>query len=116
MFSNDQNIETIGQLAEAVKHYVGLQGEYLKLDVTEKIVRLITAVTLSAVMTLLVILFLIYCSFAAAYALAPLVGQAAAFGIVAVFYLAVLLLFILFRRRWIERPMVRFLASLLMEK
>ena len=116
MFSNDRNIETIGQLAEAVKHYVGLQREYMKLDVIEKVVRLITAITLTVVLALLVILFLIYTSFAAAHALAPAVGMAAAFGIVALFYLAVLILFILFRRRWIERPVVRFLASLLMEK
>ena len=116
MFSNDQNIETIGQLAEAVKHYVGLQREYVKLDVIEKVVRLITAITLTLVLALLVIIFLIYCSFAVAHALAPAVGLAAAFGIVAAFYLIVLLLVVLFRKKWIERPVVRFLASLLMEK
>lgn len=116
MFSNDRNIETIGQLAEAVKHYVGLQREYMKLDVIEKVVRLITVITLSAVLVLLLILFLIYASFAVAHALAPAVGMAAAFGIVATFYLVILLLFVLFRKNWIERPVVRFLASLLMEK
>lgn len=116
MFSTDRNIETIGQLAEAVKHYVGLQQEYLKLDIIEKVVRLITVITLTAVLALLVILFLIYCSFAVAHALAPSVGLAGAFGIVAVFYLVILLLFVLFRRKWIERPVVKFLASLLMEK
>jgi amino acid transporter len=116
MFSNDRNIETIGQLAEAVKHYVGLQREYMKLDVIEKVVRLITVITLTVVLALLVILFLIYCSFAVAYALAPVVGTAVAFFIVAAFYLVILLLFVLFRKKWIERPVVRFLASLLMEK
>ena len=30
MFSNDQNIETIGQLVEVLKHYIGLQKEYVK--------------------------------------------------------------------------------------
>ena len=116
MFSNDRNIETIGRLVEVVKHYVGLQREYLKLDVIEKVVRLITAITLMLVLSLLVLIFLIYCSFAVAYALAPAVGLAAAFGIVALFYLLVLLLVIIFRKAWIERPVVRFLASLLMEK
>ncbi|MBR1469788.1 MAG: phage holin family protein [Prevotella sp.] len=116
MFSSDRNIETIGQLAEAVKHYVGLQHEYLKLDIIEKVVRLITVITLTAVLALLVILFLIYCSFAVAYALSPVVGTAVAFSIVAVFYLVILLLVVLFRQKWIERPVVKFLASLLMEK
>ena len=44
------------------------------------------------------------------------VGTAVAFCIVATFYLVILLLFVLFRKKWIERPVVRFLASLLMEK
>ena len=47
MFSTDNNVETIGQLVEVIKHYIGLQTEYVKLDVIEKIVRLITALTLT---------------------------------------------------------------------
>ena len=38
MFSNDKNVETIGQLVETIKHYIGLQKEYLKLDVVDKVV------------------------------------------------------------------------------
>lgn len=114
MFSNDQNIETIGQLAEAVKHYVGLQREYMKLDIIEKVVQLITVITLTLVLSLLVILILIYCSFAVAYAMAPAIGTATAFAVVAAFYLILFLLFVAFRKKWIERPVVRFLASLLL--
>lgn len=116
MFSNDQNIETIGQLVEVVKHYLGLQTEYVKLDVVEKVVRLIKAVALILVLSLLIILILIYASFAAAYALEPVVGSAVAFLIVAAFYLFLFFLFVVFRKRWIERPVVRFLAALFMEK
>ena len=116
MFSNDRNIETIGQLVEALKQYLGLQREYLKLDVIEKVVRLITVITLTVVLSLLVLIFLIYLSFAAAYALAPLVGTAWAFVIVVAVYLVIFLLVLIFRKRWIERPVVKFLASLLMEQ
>ena len=42
MFSTDNNVETIGQLVEVLKDYIGLQKEYVKLDVIEKVVRLIT--------------------------------------------------------------------------
>ena len=38
MFSNDKNIETISQLVQLIKHSIGLQGEYLKLDIMEKTV------------------------------------------------------------------------------
>lgn len=36
MFSNDNNVETIAQLVEVLKHYIGLQSEYVKLDVIEE--------------------------------------------------------------------------------
>ena len=35
MLSSDKNVETIAQLAEIVKHYLGIQTEYLKLDVVD---------------------------------------------------------------------------------
>lgn len=116
MFSNDQNIETIGQLVETVKHYVGLQSEYVRLDVVEKTVRLLTVITMTTILSVLLILTLIYLSFAAAYALEPLTGRVAAFLIVAAVYIVILVLFLIFRKRWIERPLVRFLASLLLSK
>jgi fatty acid desaturase len=116
MLSNDRNIETIGQLVEVLKHYIGLQKEYVKLDVIEKIVRLVTAATMVFILALLLLLTLIYLSFSAAYALAPTVGLGTAFCIVAGVYLFILILCVLFRKQWIERPLVKFLASLLMEK
>ena len=43
MFSSDKNVETIGQLVEVLKHYIGLRSEYMKLDAADKVVRLLTA-------------------------------------------------------------------------
>ena len=40
MFSNDNNVETLARLIERFKHYIGLQTEYVKLDIIEKMVRL----------------------------------------------------------------------------
>ena len=75
MLSSDKNVESIAQLVESVKNYVGLQGEYLKLDVIQKIVRLVTALTLTIVLLLLGIAFLFYLSFACVYWLEPLTGS-----------------------------------------
>lgn len=116
MFSTDKNIETIAQLVEVVRHYIGLQSKYMKLDVIDKIVRLLTALIMVAVLSLLLVLALIYLSFAAAYALQPLIGTAAAFACIAGAYLFVFFMCIAFRKKWIERPLVRFLASLLMHE
>lgn len=116
MFSNDQNIETIGQLIETIKHYVGLQSEYVKLDLVEKTVRVLTAIAVTAILCMLLSLMLIYLSFAAAYALEPWVGTVGAFAIIAGIYFFALLLLLIFRKQWIERPLVKFLASLLLSK
>ena len=116
MFSSDKNVETIGQLVEVLKHYIGLQSEYMKLDVVDKVVRLITAIAICFLLLTLLAISMIYLSFAAAFALADYVGLAPAFFIVAGAYLLILVLFILFRHQWIEKPLVKFLASLLMQK
>ena len=63
MFSNDRNIETIGQLIESLKHYIGLQQQFLKLDVVDKIVQLITAITIGAIIAVLLMLACIYVGF-----------------------------------------------------
>ena len=109
MFSTDKNIETIAQLIEAIRHYIGLRTKYMKLDVIDKIVRLLTAFIMMGLLLILLFLALIY-------ALQPIMGMAAAFACVAGAYFLVLLLFVVFRKRWIERPLVRFLASLLMQE
>ena len=114
MFSNDQNIETIGQLIETLKHYAQTQGEYVKLTAVEKTVRLLTVIAMTAILSLLLVFILIFLSFAAAEALAPLVGQAVAYCIVAGIYLVILLLVVAFSKQWIERPLVRFFAEILL--
>lgn len=116
MFSNDQNIESIGQLVETIKHYVGLQSEYVRLDIVEKTVRILTVIAITAILCMLLTLSLIYMSFAVAYALVPFVGSVAAFAIVAGVYFLILLLVVVFRKQWIEKPLVKFLASLLLSK
>ena len=115
MFSNDKNTETISQLVQLIKHSIGLQGEYLKLDIMEKTVRIITALLLFAILTLIIIAILFFLSLSAAIAMGQAIGYPAAFGIIAAFYIIVFILFLSFRRSWIERPLIRFITSLLME-
>ena len=115
MFSSDKNIETIGQLIRLVKRSIGLQGEYPKLDIMEKTVRIITALLLFAILTLIVIAILFFISISAAIAIGEAIGYPASFGIIAAFYVIIFILFLTFRKSWIERPLIRFITSLLME-
>lgn len=114
MFSSDKNVETISQLVELARHYIGLQGEYLKLDVIDKVVRILSALIMVGILFLLILITLIYLSFALAFALSPLVGTPVAFVIVSAIYLLFIILFLIKRKAWIERPLVRFLAGILM--
>ena len=116
MFSSDKNVETIGQLVEVLKHYIGLQTEYVKLDVVDKVVRLLTAITMAVVLVGLLMVALIYLSFALAFFLGSLIGNALGFLVVACIYLVLLMVFVAFRHQWIERPLVKFLAGILMQK
>ncbi|MCR5365655.1 MAG: phage holin family protein [Prevotella sp.] len=114
MLSSDKNVESIAQLVESVKNYVGLQGEYLKFNAVEKIVRLTTALTLTIVFIILGVAILFYLSFALIYAIAPLTGTALAFFIMAVLFLILLIVVFIKRKSWIERPLVRFLSEILL--
>ena len=93
MLSSDKNVETFAQLIEVLKHYLGLQTEYVKLDVIDKVVRLMTAAALAILFFFIIIAVLMFFSFAFAF-----------------------ILVISFRKTWIEKPLVHFLASLLLSK
>lgn len=113
MLSSDKNIETIAQLIEVLKQYVGLQKEYLKFGLTEKVVRLLTAATLAIIFFLIFVAVMLFFWLGTAVLLARLMGgYALAFFTIAIIHLVLLLLFVIFRKSWIERPLVRFLARL----
>lgn len=116
MLSSDKNVETIAHLIEVLREYVELQKEYLKFDVVEKLVRLVAAMTLGVIILVITIAMMIYLSFAVVYWIAPHTGIANAYAIVAAFFLAILVLVTCFRKAWIERPLVRCLAAILLDE
>ena len=116
MLSSDKNVETIAQLIEVLKHYLGLQTEYLKLDVIDKVVRLMKAATLALIFILIIVAVVMYFSFALAFWLANIMGMTKAFLIVGAIHLLIFILFVIFRKPWIEKPLVHFLAGLLLSK
>ena len=114
MLSSDKNVETIAQLVEIIKHYLGLQKEYLKLDVIDKIVRLLTFAALVIVFVLILVAIMMYLSFALAFWLASYTETALAFLVVGGIHLLLIIVIFIFRKKWIEKPLVRFLANLLL--
>lgn len=116
MLSSDRNVDSIGRLIEALKDYFLLQKEYVRYDAVEKLVKLFSMLAVSVIVFTLVILILFYLSFAAVYSMAPLIGEAWAYGVVALFFLVLLIVVVVNRKDWIEKPLVKALAGILLEK
>ena len=114
MLSSDKNVATIVELVAELKTYFELKKDYLKVDLVEKVVKLVTALAVAVTLLIITVAVLFYFSMAAVYWMAPFVGQAAAFAIMASFFL--LLLVLLNKQSWIEKPMVRILADILLEE
>ena len=116
MLSSDKNVETIAQLIEVLRHYLGLQTEYVKLDVIDKVVRLLTAAALAIIFFFIIIAVVMYFSISFAFWLASFTGTSLAFFIVGGLHLLIFILFFIFRKPWIQKPLVHFLAGLLLSK
>jgi phosphoglycerol transferase MdoB-like AlkP superfamily enzyme len=114
MLSSDKNVETIAELIEVLKHYLGLQTEYVKLDVIDKVVRLLTATALAILIFLIIIGILLFFWFGVAWWLSSYMSLTLAFFLVGGFHIILLFLVLIFRKSWIEKPLVGFLANLLM--
>ena len=114
MLSSDKNVETIAQLIEVLKHYVSLQTEYTALTAIDKIVRLLTALALAVLFIIILVAVLFFFWLGISFWIAQYTGITSAFFIVSATHLLVLVLFYVFRKAWLERPLVHFLANLLM--
>lgn len=115
IFSHDKDIETLSQLIEMLKHNLEVRAEYAKVSVVDKMVRLLSAAALAFFILLIVMMGLLFLSAGIAHWLSQYVGMAAALFIVAGGYVLLLMLLLIFRKRWIERPLVRYLSSLLID-
>ncbi len=114
MLSSDKNVETIAQLIEVLKHYVGLQTEYAKLNTIDKVVRLFTAIALAILFIIIAVAVLLFFWLGISLWLANYMAMPFAFLLVSAAHLVLLILVYIFRKPWIERPLVRFLAGILM--
>ena len=114
MLSSDKNVESIIELIESLKDYIVLKKDYLKYDVVEKMVKLSTALVVGIIMVILISGMLLYLSFSAVYLLTPYLGEAGGFAVIAAVYLLFIILVLVNRKAWIERPLVKLLASILL--
>lgn len=116
MFADDRSIENMQQLVAELKKYLMLQKEYMKLEITEKLSKLLSTLLLAALVVMLGVAVLFYLSFTLVYVLAPLVGGLmGSFAIITCFHLLLIVLLVLFRKKLIIEPVVRLIAGLFLE-
>ena len=106
----------ITELFKEVKKYLKLQGEYVKLDLVEKLTILLSTLTLIFVLIILGTMAAFYLSFMLVYVLASATGSLVA-GYAIIGGILILLAFIIYRLRQklIFQPMVNFLARLFLD-
>ena len=108
MFSNSKNIESIGKLLLEFKKYLELQKEFVKLDATEKMTVILSAILIVTVLLLLGSIVLLFLTFALAYYLGDVLGSLSlGFGLISAFILLLTVIFYLNRNRMVIQPMAR---------
>ena len=105
MFSNSKNIESIGKLLLEFKKYLELQKEFVKLDATEKMTVILSAILIVTVLLLLGSIVLLFLTFALAYYLGDVLGSLSlGFGLISAFILLLTVIFYLNRNRMVIQP------------
>ena len=115
MFAYDKTIDNLQALLTEVKHYVDLQKDYVKLDITHKLTILISTLILILGLMILGMIALFYLSFTLAYILEPHVGGLTnSYAIITGSILLIGILVYLLRKRLIIQPLPNFLANLIL--
>ena len=115
MFATDKTIDNLQSLLTEVKHYVDLQKDYVKLDITHKLTVLLSTLILILILVVLGMIALFYLSFTLAYILEPHVGGLMnSYAIITMGILLLGLIIYGLRQRLIIKPLTHFLANLLL--
>ena len=113
MFTNNKTIDNLQTLFTEVRHYVDLQKDYIKLDITHKLIVLLSTLILILILVVLGMIALFYLSFTLAYVLEPLVGGlTTSYAIITGGILLIGLTIYWCRQRIIIQPLTNFLANL----
>ena len=117
MLFGDKTKDSVQQLISEVKVYLELQKEYVRLELVEKLTILLSTLILVLILIVLSMVALFYFSFTMAYMLAPVLGGLKmSFGLITVCLTGLIILIYYQRKRLIILPMVKFLASVFLEK
>ncbi|MDE5629423.1 MAG: phage holin family protein [Muribaculaceae bacterium] len=112
--NNTSEPNTLSGIAATVSAYVKLLVEDTRLNVAEKITRLLSAIALAALLVIIATVAMVFVTIAVALALSQAISPLWSFIIVAAFYIVLLAVLVLCRRACIVNPIARFISSLLL--
>lgn len=116
MFADDKSIENVQQLFMEFKKYLELQKEYTKLEIIEKLSKLLSTLLLVLLLVTLSVVVLFHLSFTLVYVLAPLVGGLMiSFALITCFHILLVVLLVILRKKLIINPITKFIAKLFLD-
>lgn len=117
MFANENTINNLESLIKEIRKYIELEGQYIKLDIVEKLTILLSTLILILILIILGMMALFYFSFMLVYALIPIVGSLiGSYAVIGGIILLLALTVYRMRKQWIFHPIVNFLAKLFLEE
>lgn len=108
--------QSLGSLAGGLKKLGSLYIEKARLKTTEKVAILLSSIAFSAIVVAIGLVFLVFVSIGIGHLLATTIAPHLAYLIVAGFYLVILVLAVLLRRRLFVDPITRFMSRLLVDE
>jgi hypothetical protein len=111
--SHNHSQDEFGKLYDELKNYVDLQTEYVKVAFVEKLTILLSAFFIISLTLALAFGALFYFCFSLVHIIESFTGtEATAFALVALCYVALIVVVVAFRKKLIINPIVRFLSKL----
>ena len=105
--NNDSNVEMIGETIEYVKQYSLRQINLVKLELAQRVAKLLSRLATSLILALIILLVLLFTSITIAFALSSwLVSYVAGFSIVTFAYISIGFLIIYFKRQFVTNPIL----------
>ena len=113
LLNDGRTQENLHHLGKELKDYAQLQVDYVKLDLVEKLTRLLSFIAYTLALFLLCLVALFFAAFALAHYLAPIVGGLMmGYSLIAVGVFLLVGLVVVGRTRLIVRPLIHYLAGL----
>jgi Putative Actinobacterial Holin-X, holin superfamily III len=110
-------LEEIGNIKKDIREYIEIKLDLLKLQAAENISKIISNAAVVIILILFLSLILFFLSFAAGYFMASLLhSNELGFLCVAGFYFLLMLIILIFRKKIIDRPVIKSVIKIFSHK